>query len=737
MSLIAADGSSLVPHIWPYVNLGEVPPDRMERLEQVLGTLDDELFPGGIIPRLLTGEMVYYAAAPTAKEWRQLVPLLKASVGPTITNFTGPLVLFDDSDPFEAVLVEHGYQQGARFTAGKDIKRGKYALYSLARLRSLVAGSQISPATQPRATGEVLRDLELALAALDRRSAEEALDFLRVNLRLDAINLASLTIRLHARFKEWEQIRKLDEFSTLSQTRRTPKVTNAMAEAIYRTHFSKYEITDSPKQATSVFREEILPEMGNLFDLCPMWATPAAGKAFLIAAGAATPPNQRRADKLRAMTSEWPEHDVKEFTAIYENCFPTDAASSESRSPLSIGIQGDLSDPQTWIVVPSVEQARARLLAAAEINTLEAFQTVVRNVEAMPLDEKRDLLKNQFHRGIYEKMTDFAGGQIAPKDWSDCINSLAESPQTFSHEFADFAGNEWRVGDQLRRKSDVQRLITSIQTAPAQAQDRLFDTLPHLVQWLQDDVNWPEGRLLALYRAVYDHLLINLSDGWRREAVGAARELLDGILTLGSSEATYTQMLDDLRDVLPKEAGRGDVEVLMELAELTVVHSSSNPEARQKLWARIVAALYPIRTVMSKRELVLVNDLGLVFHIDKVFDLPVKPLEGPSSPSTLDGKTVAIYTLTESVAHRASRLLRELHPGIRVEASHDHGGTARLRTLARSADVFVVCWRSATHSATEFIYQNRPSDQITLYPPGKGSASILRIIDEHLSSPEA
>ena len=36
-------------------------------------------------------------------------------------------------------------------------------------------------------TGEVLREFDLALAALDRRSAENALTFLRVNLRLDAM----------------------------------------------------------------------------------------------------------------------------------------------------------------------------------------------------------------------------------------------------------------------------------------------------------------------------------------------------------------------------------------------------------------------------------------------------------------------------------------------------------------------------------------------------------------------
>ena len=127
-----------------------------------------------------------------------------------------------------------------------------------------------------------------------------------------------------------------------------------------------------------------------------------------------------------------------------------------------------------------------------------------------------------------------------------------------------------------------------------------------------------------MYRAVYDHLLISLSYSWRREAVGASRELLDGMLELGPGETSYTQLLTDLRDVLPPEAGRDDFDLLIDLAEVVVVHSSPNPDARQRLWARMVAALNPLRSVMSTQELVLINDLGRVFEMDEVFPVPVE-----------------------------------------------------------------------------------------------------------------
>ena len=94
---------------------------------------------------------------------------------------------------------------------------------------------------------------------------------------------------------------------------------------------------------------------------------------------------------------------------------------------------------------------------------------------------------------------------------------------------------------------------------------------------------------------------------------------------------------------------------------------------------------------------------------------------------------VAIYTLTESVGKRAAELLKSLYPGIRVELVHDHVSTPRLEELARNANVFVVVWRSAKHAATQAIEQLRPALP-TLYPPGSGCASLLRIVAAFLTA---
>ena len=734
MSLTTIDGAAIEPLVRPYLNWTDVPADRLERLELIFGTVEDERFPGGIIPRVQSGAMRYYAVA-SPEQWRRLVPLLRAAVGSTITDFTGPSVPFDEDDPLESVLIENGYPQGARFTASNDVRRGRYALAALARLRKLIDESRVTPRAEPRATGEVLRAFELALAAFDRQSAEDALAFIRSNLRLDAVNLRFLTVRLHATFREWGRIRQLDFFPSLCQTRRPPKVTNDLAEAIYRTVILPFEHEDDPQQAISVFRADVLPYTGSLFDSCPASVTPAAGKAFLIAARTIAPPNMQLADGLKEMAAEWPEYEVDFFNRLYD--FPLEgavpSATVETHPPRSF--ENEIEALRTATGTPSLGRARAGLIAATQVDTLDAFQVVLAYVANLPLIEREALLANAFNLAAFEKMTDAAGGGMAPKNWAEWIGRLEDAPLAESQEFAKRAASDWRVHDHLRSEAEVRELAESITHVHPLAQDRLFDTLPHLVQWVQGDSAWPETFLLPLYQAIYDHLVIQLSLRWRPEAGGAARELLDGMLQLGPSEAEYVRMLNDMSDTLPPEAGTADYDALMELAELTVSNASPNPDARQRLWARIVAALSPVRSRLTQRELFLINDLGQVFGMDEVFPIPAAtPEDLPKDPGPLAGKTVAIYTLMESAADRVKRVLNELYPGILVQLSHDMVGSQQLEELARRSDVFVVCWRSAAHAATQIIERLRPTESTTLYPAGKGSSSILRVIEEYLAT---
>ena len=570
------------------------------------------------------------------------------------------------------------------------------------------------------------------MTGFDRKSAEEALEFLRGNLRLDAMNLAFLTVRLHANFIEWREIRQLGTFSSLCRTRRTPKVTSALAEAVYRTELSKHEDENDPEAALSVFREQVTPQVGNLFETLPKSVSVSAGKAFLLAACTSSPPNKTIADQLQGMISEWSEADIRFFRAVYESRFQPDGPIAQSTKTQVDSHRQQIDLLNLGIDSPYLERARAGLLAATQLPGVEAAQIVVRYIDRLSSEERDVLLENRFHGKIYKEMEEVAGGRPVPMGWAAWVDNLADPNNSVSQQFADFAASEWTLEEQLKDDDAIQRLVTSISSVPDVGQEKLFDAIPHLVRWLQGDNSWPQARLEPLYLALYDNLVINLSDRWRREAIGVARELLDAMLQIGQEQVRYRKLLDDLGDVVPIEAGKDDTDALTELAEILVVHSSPDPDTRQRLWGRIVSSLTPVQSMMATRELVLINDLGKVFGMNETFPVPdVENQEDPAS-SGLDGRLIAIYTLTESVAQRCRGLLADLYPGVRVEISHEQDANTRLQSLARRADIFVICWKSATHAATEMIERLRPDSLATLYASGKGSTSILKAIEDHL-----
>lgn len=100
----------------------------------------------------------------------------------------------------------------------------------------------------------------------------------------------------------------------------------------------------------------------------------------------------------------------------------------------------------------------------------------------------------------------------------------------------------------------------------------------------------------------------------------------------------------------------------------------------------------------------------------------------------LKGKSVLIYTLTETVAIRVKNILEATCQQVTVHLSHHKGGDERLLQWVRNSDLVVMVTASAKHAATNFIEANRPSHlQPILLVNTKGSASMLREIGEYLA----
>ncbi len=182
---------------WSTPDVEEQPP-----LYVLFDTVDDDSFPGAILPRLINGDTVYYALAESGRDWRSLSPLLKAFVGVTVTDFIGLTSDMSATDPLETWLSSFGFEAIARFGA-EDNLRKRIAEAGLLRLYDCLRLSETWHRTHPRSTRQVLDDFRMALAAGDPQAAKTNIAFLRVNMRLDALNLCFLEVQLDTTFGDW------------------------------------------------------------------------------------------------------------------------------------------------------------------------------------------------------------------------------------------------------------------------------------------------------------------------------------------------------------------------------------------------------------------------------------------------------------------------------------------------------------------------------------------------------
>jgi hypothetical protein len=692
--------------------------ERAALLAELLGSIADGAFPGAVVPHVVTGEITYYAVAKSGAAWRALAPLLTAAVGTTTTNFTGRADEPAVDDPWAAWLRGLGLPYVTRFSAGADRSREARALRALVRLRRCLDGAQVPEQALPRSTQQVLGDFQLALAIGDRAAAEQALAYLRANLRVDAMNRCFLEVQLDAAFQDWARLRSRPFFTALCLARRPPAVTAALAEAFYQTAIMPYELADDAQGALEAFRP-LVRDAGRLFDVCPPDQSPSATKAFLLAALASGEHDPARIAVLDDQTDRWTEEQAGFYrrlrALVAERPVPTPVPAKEVPTP------------------GTIEAARAALFEALSVQSLDAYRAAVEAVGLLDPEGRRQLLAAPGFRGMWEEIVRYAGGGRVPSSWQEWLALLPDLSLSQAHACAARAPSEWPIDRELTRSDDVGALVQALRHTPDAFASQLEEALPYLVAWVREDVRWPNRDYVSLYRELVDLLL--LSSNRTPAARQALADLIDGLLALGLDATSYRSLLDDLREALDAWSDPRSIDWLIEVAEITVVHPCPDIPVRMRLWQQAVSLVGRFAARLDTGARLLLEDLANTLGLpETLVVVPAVPSEPFARAASFAGRTVAIYTLTESVSRRSAALLQRLYPGLRVEICHDRVNSPRLQELARNADVFVISWLAAKHAATDAIRSIRGSNRRILYPSGAGSTSILREIHKYFTT---
>ena len=480
--------------------------------------------------------------------------------------------------------------------------------------------------------------------------------------------------------------------------------------------------------------------------------SPETAKAFMLRAVATDPPDLVLRDDL--LTLEDLGSDDRAYLDTLGAVAGPAAAPAPEGDPLTLAeVAVSVSDfDRAFALARSAPSspARARLLCecAFELGTLDTRSAAIAAVSGLGDAERSAFLARRVHRQLWETLQEEASpgtvegadSEPMPTDWCSWLDHLdRHEGRKSSREIARIGAGEWSVADFLGQSGAADRFAMQLGGSWSQATEHVLrDCLPHLLLFFQKDPAWPNPLLKVIYRHLLD-LLFFSTEGGRPDLV-VWNELLDAALTLGIAGADdYGELVAYLKDLLTKFVAPTTLDWAIDALGLLVAHPCADAAARRTVFVAILdrAATFLRHIEPEQRDLLRLSAADL--KETELFDqyIPPAPQAGPAEAedrlATLGSLSVAVYTLTESAGKQFKVVLEARALGVRVSLCHDLVASSRLKQLARQADLFVVATGSATHAATACIEAHRPETMPTLKPSGKGAASMLRAIREHLA----
>lgn len=668
-------------------------------------------FPGALVPVINpAGSMQINVAAPTMSDWRRLKPVILAFAGPTLTGFDGVPEPFAAIDPIGARLQLTAPAVTAIMRLPTNDRARVMALRALLRAQDTLVRAPELQSSAPVPTSWLLAQFQDYLNVGRRDAATSILARLRSELRLDALNVKFLEVQMLATFKDWAAIVDLPEFPSLCLARRTHAITAILLEALYQIYIS------GPFDASNVAQTQITFESSAQSFVQSMLigvAPPGLRLGGWRLLGLEALSNPDRQDLLPILADR-----VQDLGWI--------ADLLPARAPVR-SQEVEIDDP--------IDTAREALLKADAVDSIDLLAAAMAAMAQLSPDQQALLRKTMPFRPIVSA-TEEPANMAAPTSWIAWLDRAADPTFMDALEVARRGKDEWEIDAAAGDPVAVRALAMALERVQGDklGAERTAHSLPYMVAWLQRDEQFPRAALAP----VYGHLLTLVALGSARGRViyESSQILVEGLLTAGLDQKAYRDLIADIDEIAGDGFGVDMIYWVLEIVESFMGSASPDTEAREAFLHRVVARIVPILGRLSRLQRITVSllssELGWELPTPSVID---EAISDDDLASRLTGMRIAIYSLTESSSRQAKSALAEIAPAAIVEINSDHGGTARLRSLAENSDLFVMTWLSAKHSATDFIRTHR-GDRPAVYSQGKGVSSILRAVEDYfLSTP--
>ncbi|MEB6379681.1 hypothetical protein MXM41_12180 [Leclercia adecarboxylata] len=559
-----------------------------------------------------------------------------------------------------------------------------------------------------RPFGRILSDFMLATNQKDFAASNDYLQELRDNGLLSRRNLLLLELQQAGKWQKWDALLNHQDLPDLTRGR-IPASLVRMLLVAYQHRYLGNDAQSYIQQTPSALRPAFLalrpifmqvPLSGSNEEELSTWKIWAIGVAL---AG-----EQDLLSALpEALKSDWLE-ELQRWADLkgYWHDTPLPAAVSFSQPPTSLeSLAGYLQASLT-----------------ATTDTLDSFAEMLRQVDTQLLEQaqKTPLLKT-----LIESINRLTTTKIT--GWDSWFSRLCE-PETEANTLLQIVALEsehWTTS--TYNETAFTHLLS--QDFPPHAFPTLRNAMPAFIEWLEKNqvrlrsttwLKWMD--ILAMEQSV--------SQADIKLAALATEHFLQGSITL----TEYQECIATLQLIIERCGSLKNLPTLGYLMELFLDAPDQDNALRKALWMDIQTCAsgvwprldHPTRTLMRNLA---IDVLGR--GAEAAFPQEATEIDDgePETLPDLTGKRVAIYTLTEGAARRASKMIETLFQGIKVDINHDHTATDKLANLAKQADYFIFAAGSAKHQALYAVFQNRRD---LIYPKGKGSSSILDAFMTHM-----
>ena len=672
-------------------------------------------------------------------------------VGPTYSQFNGQLASLDSSDPIESAC----QQEFGNLVFKLPVVNDKHRPIVAKKLELLTSFNDRAPvrnvATQ-KPIGRLLRDLEMAIVVKNEQSAWVLYEEIRSRGRLSSSNLSFLQVTIYAAFERWQDILSLQQLDDLLRVVRPKRVTEAISTAIYQIHLQSYEPSNDAEGVLGQYKE-LNGKYDSIFRTTSGLVHPASLKAALIAAVAGSPPRIEQAKMIASQPSltgfkAWCEAIVGSLSAP-EVVTPPPKATTEELAELSYeNGDFDISFPQFLDCTHSPLSVRRVLEIAIEINTLSAASSAVSYFEAAEKTiqesaQARRVCQNQLEN-LRQLIVQEASGKTTEisswVEWFQVVDGDGDLSGTV--EIAKLHSKEWDCQSILDSEDEVANISDLIsKSRDGKPRECVRNAMPHLVDSFLVQ-NAPSRSGKPIYLALTDILIYDETIG--PDDLTAVEQLIEAVLTSSPSHEDgkndYKNSTDFVEHLWDSVAAARNLDWVLGMLDLLIDSGAANHANLEALYSKLVDSIQPWKRRVNDEQWSLLEflgeDLGLVNYLDGI-----KPEEPETEQAAeieigdlLEGKSIAVFSLTERIAKRFGQMANAMFKGIKLHYVHDKSLTDRMKSLSKSADIFIVNTWDAKHAATNGIKDNRPSSLVTLEPDGKPASSLVRCLKRYAES---